>query len=479
MEVWKTNNNQIGIFDAQYRAPTIGIMLVLATVAFEGLAITTIAAKMAQSLEGIHLYGWIFSAFLLSQLIGTLVMGQQIDKRGVFTSMLISFSVFVLGTVVSAISFDMHMLIAGRALQGFGAGALITCVYTCVTLHYPDTLRTQILAAFSMAFVLPTLIGPYAAGLIASYISWRYVFWIVLPLIGIALSLTFRSFRNLQLQQDLSGPARATDSKIMYAILLAVGTGLLLTGLGMITDWKGIVLTLAGLVVMIQPMRKLLPVGTFSVKKGLPATLVSRGLYVACYFTTESFVILALTEVKGLSADLAGLIVAAGSLSWSAAAWLQAKLDARDQGRARKGRVMTGIGIMIVGTVLVILALILTDGGIILILLSQMITGFGVGLANPTTAAIALQHALPRKEGEMSANLQFVDSFYMGVSIGVGGALIALSETLQWGISTGVLIVLTLQLLWVLLSFLASLRITKLVHQEHHPISQVKDNISM
>lgn len=108
-----------------------------------------------------------------------------------------------------------------------------------------------------------------------------------------------------------------------------------------------------------------------------------------------------------------------------------------------------------------------------------MITGFGVGLANPTTAAIALQHALPRKEGEMSANLQFVDSFYMGVSIGVGGALIALSETLQWGISTGVLIVLTLQLLWVLLSFLASLRITKLVHQEHHPINQVKDNISM
>ncbi|KOY16207.1 MFS transporter [Paenibacillus xylanivorans] len=477
--MWKTNNNQIGIFDTQYRAPTIGIVLVLATVAFEGLAITTIAAKMAQSLQGIHLYGWIFSSFLLSQLIGTLVMGQQVDKRGVFTSMLVSFSVFVLGTVVAAVSFDMHMLIAGRAFQGFGAGALITCVYTCVTLQYPDALRTQILAAFSMAFVLPSLIGPYLAGLIASYISWRFVFWIVLPLIGLALSLTFRSFRDLQIRQTLAGPAPTADSKTIHAILLAVGTGLLLTGLGMITDWKGIVLTLGGLFVMIPQMRKLLPKGTFSVKKGLPATLVSRGLYVACYFTTESFVILALTEVKGLSADLAGLLVAAGSLSWSTAAWLQAKLDVRDQGRAQKGRVMTGIGIMIAGTILVILALILSNGGIILILLSQMITGFGVGLANPTTAAIALQHALPRKEGEMSANLQFVDSFYMGVSIGVGGALIALSETLQWGISIGVLIVLTLQLLLVLLSFLASLRITQLVHQEHHPISQVKENIPM
>ncbi|MEK4006804.1 MFS transporter [Paenibacillus sp. FSL H3-0333] len=454
-------------------------MLVLTTVAFEGLAITTIAATMAQSLQGIHLYGWIFSAFLLSQLIGTLVIGQLVDKRGVFISLLVSFSIFVLGTVVAAVSLDMHMLIAGRALQGFGAGALITCIYTCVTLHYSDALRTQILAAFSMAFVLPSLIGPYLAGLIASYMSWRFVFWIVLPLIGLALSLTFRSFRELQLRQALTGPAQKAHSKTLHAIVLAIGTGLLLTGLGMITDWTGIVLTLGGLIVMIPPMRILLPKGTFAVKKGLPATLVSRGLYVACYFTTESFVILALTEVKGVSADLAGLIVAAGSLSWSAAAWLQAKLDVRDQGRGRKHRVMSGIGIMIAGTVLVILALMLSEGGIILILLSQMITGFGVGLANPTTAAIALQHAAPGKEGEISSNLQFVDSFYMGVSIGVGGALIALSETLQWGISTGVVIVLTLQLLWVLLSFFASLRITELVHQDHHPISQSKENLPM
>ncbi|SEN80512.1 MULTISPECIES: MFS transporter [unclassified Paenibacillus] len=454
-------------------------MLVLTTVAFEGLAITTIASKMAQSLQGIHLYGWIFSAFLLSQLVGTLVMGQQVDKRGVFTSMLVSCSVFVLGTIVAAVSLNMDMLIAGRALQGFGAGALITCVYTCVTLHYPDALRTQILAAFSMAFVLPSLIGPYVAGLIASYISWRFVFWIVLPLLVLAISLTFRSFRDLQLRQALTGSAQTANSKIIHAILLAIGTGLLLTGLGMITDWKGIVLTFGGLFIMIPLMHKLLPIGTFTVEKGLPATLVSRGLYVACYFTTESFVILALTEVKGLSSDLAGLLVAAGSLSWSAAAWLQAKLDARDYGHGRKRRVMVGIGIMVAGTILVILALIFSSGGIILILISQMITGFGVGLANPTTAAIALQHAESGKEGAMSADLQFVDSFYMGVSIGVGGALIALSETLQWGISTGVLMVLTLQLLFVLSSFLASLRITELVHQKHHSLSDAKDSLPM
>lgn len=148
-------------------------MLILTTVAFEGLAITTIAPALAQSLEGIHLYGWIFSAFLLFQIIGSMVVGQHIDKHGLIASILVSFSIFVAGIIIAALSFHMYMLIAGRALQGFGAGALGTCVYYIVTVRYPDSLRTAILAAFSAAFVLPALIGPYIAGLISAYVSWR------------------------------------------------------------------------------------------------------------------------------------------------------------------------------------------------------------------------------------------------------------------------------------------------------------------
>ncbi|MBU7317017.1 MFS transporter [Paenibacillus oleatilyticus] len=467
------------IFDVKYRALTIGIILVLTTVAFEGLAITTIAPNLAQSLQGIHLYGWIFSAFLLSQIVGTTVMGQQIDKRGVFKSILASFGIFVLGIVIAAVSFNMHMLIVGRAFQGFGAGALITCVYTSVTLSYPDALRTKILAAFSMAFVLPSLIGPYVAGLIAAYISWRFVFWIVLPLIVLALSLTFRSFRNLQNLQAQLTSAPKDSSKEMHAIVLAIGTGLLLTGLGTISDWKGVVLSIVGGFVMIPSLRKLLPQGTFSVKRGLPATMASRGLYVACYFATESFVILALTEVKGFSEELAGLIVAAGALSWSAAAWLQSKLDERDRGHGRKSRVILGIGIMIVGVTLVITAIVYSGGGVSLVLLSQIITGFGVGLANPTTGAIALQQAQAGKEGEISATLQFVDSFSIGLSIGVSGALIALSETLQWGIFTGVMMALALQLGFVLLSLVISFRITTRVQESPHPLNETETKLPM
>lgn len=173
----------VGIFDAQYRALTIGIILAVTTVAFEGLAITTIAPSVAQQLHGLHLYGWIFSAFLLAQIIGTMIIGQLINKNGVFASFVVSILFFVIGIVIAATSVNMVMLIAGRVFQGFGAGAIITCVYYNITLGYPDELRTKILATFSSAYVLPALVGPYIAGFLAEFLSWRIVFWLVVPLI--------------------------------------------------------------------------------------------------------------------------------------------------------------------------------------------------------------------------------------------------------------------------------------------------------
>ncbi len=451
--------SRVGIFHASYRALTIGIILAVTTVAFEGLAITTIAPNLAQHLNGIHLYGWIFSAFLLSQILGTIVIGQQIGKIGVFRSFALSIVMFVVGIVIAATSLSMPVLIGGRAFQGFGAGAIITCVYYSITLSYPDELRTKILAVFSSAYILPALIGPYIAGLLAEYVSWRFVFWLVLPLIVLAVLLTLPSFRKLQAGNSSSSSAKNGNRKEGYALLLTIGTGLLLSGLGFVTNGMGIALALVGVAIMIQPMRKLLPEGTFSVRKGLPATIVSRGFYVACYVATESYVVLALTEVKGLSADLAGLIVAGGALSWSTAAWLQSKLDEKDRGQGRKKRVTGGVALMIVGVSLVIAAIGLESGGIGFALISQIFTGFGIGLANPTTGAIALQHARAGEEGEVSSHLQFVDAFCPGLSIGIGGALLAISESAGLGIFTGIMLALLLQLFFVIVSFIVSLRI--------------------
>jgi len=119
---------------------------------------------------------------------------------------------------------------------------------------------------------------------------------------------------------------------------------------------------------------------------------------------------------------------------------------------------------MIVGVSLVLTSIGLSGGGVALALISQVITGFGVGLATPTIGAVALQLAEEGKEGEVSATLQFIDSFSIAVSIGISGALVALSESLQLGIFTGVMMALVLQLCFVVLSFVTSFRITMKAH---------------
>ncbi|MNP68749.1 hypothetical protein D3C76_1647460 [compost metagenome] len=92
-------------------------------------------------------------------------------------------------------------------------------------------------------------------------------------------------------------------------------------------------------------------------------------------------------------------------------------------------------------------------------MISQLFTGFGIGLAHPTTGAIALQNTKTGEEGEISASLQFTDAFSPGVSIGVGGALIAVSQSLNLGLLTGIILALSLQLILVLLSLTISFRI--------------------
>ncbi|WP_409346286.1 MFS transporter [Paenibacillus sp. MBLB4367] len=440
------------IFSPRYLALSIGIILAVMAVGFEGLAVTTVAPAIAGDLKGIQLYGWIFSAYLLAQIIGTLVVGRQIDRKGPAVPFTIAIVLFAAGLILAAVAGNMMVLIASRALQGFGAGAMMTCVYTAISLSYPDELRSKILGAFGTAYVLPSMIGPYVAGVIAQQLSWRFVFWGVLPFLLLAALLSLNVFRKLK----VTAVQRKSDSGATWlSILLAVGTGVFLSGLGMLPKPMGIVLLIVGLVLMAQPLRKLLPAGTLTFRLGLPSLLASRGLFFAAYVSTQNFLVLALTDVKGVAADMAGLIVASAALSWCAVSFMQSRWDAADQGRGRRKRIITGVLLMIVGIAIVVWV---PGINIALSVIGQMITGIGIGLAHPTSGAVAFMNAREGESGEVSANLQFADSFTPGVVIGIGGAIIAVSQATGMSMEAGIVGAMVLHLALIVMSLLASTR---------------------
>ncbi|MGW9124596.1 MFS transporter [Paenibacillus chitinolyticus] len=441
------------IFSPRYFALSIGIILSVMAVGFEGLSVTTIAPSIAGDLNGLDLFGWIFSTYLLAQIIGTLVVGRIIDRQGPAAPFTFALILFVVGLIAAATAGDMYTMIGARAMQGLGAGAMMTCVYTAISLSYPDELRAKILGAFGTAYVLPSMLGPYVAGLIADQWSWRFVFWGILPILIVSALLSLPAFRKLK-TQGTQGDSGA--SATWLALLLTVGTGIFLVGLSMLPILTGFVLVIVGLALMGYPLLNLLPKGTLAFRRGMPAILATRGLFFAAYASTQNFLVLALIDVKGITPSQAGLIVASAALSWCLIAYLQGRWDAADQGRGRHTRIVLGVLLLAIGIALVFWVPVVT---VAVAVIGQIIAGIGIGLAHPISGVVAFSQTGNGDVGETSANLQFADSFTPGVVIGIGGSILVVCQAAGMSLQSGLIVTMGFHLLLIVTSLFASTRI--------------------
>ncbi|SFF21216.1 Major Facilitator Superfamily protein [Paenibacillus algorifonticola] len=452
-------SNSQSIFSPRYFALSIGIILSVMAVGFEGLSVTTIAPSIAGDLNGIDLFAWIFSTYLLAQIIGTLVVGRIIDRKGPAAPFTYALLLFIVGLIAAATASDMYMMILARAMQGLGAGAMMTCVYTAISLSYPDELRAKILGAFGTAYVLPSMLGPYVAGLIADQWSWRFVFWGILPILVVSALLSLPAFRKLKTQQAQGEKGAAAT---WMALLLTIGTGVLLVGLSKLPTITGFVLTIIGLVLMVYPLRKLLPKGTLAMRRGMPAILATRGLFFAAYTSTQNFLVLALIDVKGITPSQAGLIVASAALSWCVIAYLQGRWDSADQGRGRHTRIILGVLLLAIGIAFVFWVPVVT---VAVAVIGQIIAGIGIGLAHPISGVVAFSQTGEEGVGKTSANLQFADSFTPGVVIGIGGSILVVCQAAGMSMQAALTVTMGFHLLLIVMSLLASTRITPATEQ--------------
>lgn len=444
---------------------SVGTLLAMSLIAFEGLALVTIAPEIARDLDGLDLYGWIFSAFLLAQVVGTVGAGQLADAAGPVRPLVASLVLFGLGLVLGALAPSMALFVAARALQGLGGGALGTCVYTITNTAYPDSLRPRMLAAISSAFVLPALVGPALAGFVAEAVGWRAVFWGLLPLLAAMWLLARPAFQRISREKEEEARETREPSRLPAAVALAAGSALLLGGLGTRPVALGAALSLAGVAVALPALRRLLPAGTLVARRGLPAVVATRGLFVAGYFYTETYLVLSLVELGGHRTSTAGLVVSVGALSWTGATWAAARLDERRGGvreGGRRGRTIAGMAVMAVGIVATTLPVILGGTpGLAYSVAGWVVTGLGIGLAHPTSAATAFARSPEGKEGFVSSSLLLADLFTPAVAIGVGGALVALGRSTDWGLQVGVAAAFGVAVVLICSALAASLRLPR------------------
>ena len=180
--------------------------------AFEALAVATVLPVAQEDLGGLGLYGLVFVSYMLTSLIGIWLAGRESDRRGPALPMAVGLAIFAAGLTIGGAANEMSVLIVGRAVQGFGAGFLITVAYVAIGRGYDETMRPRMFAVMSSAWVIPGLIGPSIAGAVAENLSWRLVFFGVLPFVVLGAATTLPYLRKMgppEAHESLEGRGRA------------------------------------------------------------------------------------------------------------------------------------------------------------------------------------------------------------------------------------------------------------------------------
>ena len=197
-----------GILRGPYLWVTVGTCALVFLAAFESLAVTTIMPLVSRELNGAALYALAFAGPLATGVIGMVAAGNWSDRRGPTAPLYTSVALFVLGLLIAGTSVSMPVLVAGRLVQGLGGGALTVSLYVLVARIYPGALHPKIFAAFSAAWVVPSLVGPFAAGIVAQVFSWHWVFLGVVGLVIPALLMIAPVLRGLD--KPAATPAGST-----------------------------------------------------------------------------------------------------------------------------------------------------------------------------------------------------------------------------------------------------------------------------
>jgi MFS family permease len=400
----------------RYRATTTGLVLVVTLVAFEALAVATAMPTAVRELNGLAYYSWPFTAFLVSSVVAMVLAGQRSDRRGPRGTLLAGLAVFAAGLVVAGTAHLMAVFVAGRAVQGLGAGAIIVAIYVVIAEVYDEDMRPRVFAAISAAWVLPSLVGPLVSGLLTEHLTWRLVFTGMVPFVLLGLVLVLPSLTRLP-ARDRSAVTRRRRLA-PFAVLAAVG----LAGLqyaGQHPRWATLPVALLALAALVPALRRLLPPGTLTLRRGLPASLGYRGLLAGAFFGADTFVPLTLTQVHGYGAAAAGAPLIAGALGWFGGSWWQA----RRSDPARYRLVRAGCALISLSTAgLVLVAWPGPPGWLAAPL--WVLAGFGMGISTASISVLMLGLSPADERGANGAALQICDVLASATLVGLGGVLL-------------------------------------------------------
>lgn len=410
-------------------AVTAGVMTGMFIAALEATVVGTAMPTVIATLGGISHYSWVFSAYIVTSTVTVPVWGKLSDIYGRRLMYQVGIGVFLLGTLLSGMSTSMTRLIVFRAIQGLGAGALVPLGMTIIGDTFTVQERAKMQAYFSSVWGFSSVIGPVIGGFLTDQLSWRWVFFINLP-VGVVAAIII----GLALKE----PARHEKPAIDYAgaglLMLAISLLMLAmveggTSLAALVSPRSLVLFAAGFVLLgifawveTRATDPIIPFQMF--RNRTVAVSVGAGFLAGvAMFGAISFIPLFAQGSLGMSATEAGSLLTPLMLSWVAMSVVGGRLLLRTSYRR-----VTIAGFVLLTIGFILLASFGRQTPRIWLYVELAMIGAGLGFTM-LTLLIAVQQAVERSQlGIATALNQF--SRAIGGAFGVAVMGVALTAGL-------------------------------------------------
>ena len=403
-------------------AVVAGILTGMFIAALEATVVGTAMPTVIATLGGLSHYSWVFSAYLVTSTVTVPVWGKLSDLYGRRPMYQLGIGLFLLGTLLSGFAGSMTQLIVFRAIQGLGAGALIplgmTIIADIFTLHE----RARMQALFSGVWGLSSVIGPVIGGFITDRISWRWVFWVNIPIGILAAVIMGLSLKEPKLDSrpsiDLAGAALLMAAISLLMLAMVEGGAGVFAANNLLLFGVSIVLLAIFVAVELRVKDPIIPFGLFRNRTILVA-VIAGFLGGVAMFGAISFIPLFAQGALGFTATEAGSLLMPLMLSWVTMSVIGGRVMLRLGYRAVT---LFGFAVLILGFVL--LASFGRETPVWLLYPNLVLIGSGLGLTM-LTLLMAVQQAVDRSKLGIATSLnQFSRSIGGAIGVALMGAVL-------------------------------------------------------
>ncbi len=412
--------------EREKRAAIIGVLLTMFLAALDQTIVAPALPTIGAALGNAAFLSWVISAYLLTSTATTPLYGKVSDIYGRRPTLYTAMAIFLIGSIGCALSPSMAVLVAARAFQGLGGGGLIVMAQTVIADVVTPRERAKYVAYISAVWAISSVAGPVVGGALADHVGWPMIFWINLPLGGIAFLICRPALRVVHSVRrdhrlDLLGAALVMASSIalMLALTVAHDAGGW-TSLTVLSLLAASAILGAGLIWHLsRTPEPLVPIGLFRNEVIGMASLTiffSMFSFVGCTVFVPMFMV----SYLGADATRAGaslIVLLAGSV-------IGANTAGRRMANSPKYKRLATAGLVVAVAALILLAAFidrLSFWGIEALLLAL---GVGLGPLFPTITVSVQNAADPRDLGVATGAIAFLRAFGGAIGVAVLGAVV-------------------------------------------------------